>query len=107
MKIPKIMSSPGPSSHEKPAQQELPALYGLPGITHGSGHILHLLSPEGAEAVTSLLSGRQDLRLLNPGMSIPCFLELKDGTFDALARELGIRILTKQEWDERKAELNP
>jgi hypothetical protein len=105
MKIPRITNSPRSSGGKAQTQPDIPVLYGLLGITHGSGHVLHLLSPAGAQAVLDLLSGREGLRHVNPGAAIPCFLELRDGNFDTLVQELGIEILAKDQWDLRKAEL--
>jgi hypothetical protein len=107
MKIPKMESKRRDHGNRAQCGADGPVIYGLPGITHGSGHVLHLLSPAGPEAVLDRLSGREGLRLLNPGAAIPCFLELRDGKFDALVEEMGIEILTKDEWDLRKAELEP
>ena len=105
MKMPNVKSDSRGKPGRSGAPGNLPALYGLPGITHGSGHILHLLSPAGTQAVLDLLAGYDGLRLLNTGAAIPCFLELQDGKFDTLVRDLGVEILTKTQWDRRKAEL--
>jgi hypothetical protein len=107
MKMPRVKSSSRSSADKERTPVDVPVIYGLLGITHGSGHVMHLLSPSGAQAIVDLLSGREGLRHVNPGATIPCFLELRDGTFDTLVQELGIEILGKDQWDLRKAELKP
>jgi len=83
----------------------VPALYGLYGFTHGWARILTVMSPQGASAIVAAVPGNSDVILHSGEGRLPRYQERRTGALERLAATHAIEILTRAEWDARKAEL--
>jgi len=79
-------------------------LYGYYVFTHGWGRVLTVMSPAGAAAVLKTVRGDDDLEVKSGKGRLAQFHEKRAGALDRVAAMHNIRILTKAEWDARKAE---
>ncbi len=80
-------------------------LYGLRGITHGWGRLIHVMSPAGADAVLDHIEPGEAFSVsATPGASVQ-FHQAKGGSIDALVERYGIRELKLTAWERKKAEL--
>ncbi|TFH41041.1 MAG: hypothetical protein E4H01_15550 [Lysobacterales bacterium] len=76
--------------------------YGLFGITHGTAHVLTVMSPQGARAALEHMSRTDDL-IVNAGHGrLTQYLEKRDGALQRLIDTYGIEVLSKTQWDQRK-----
>lgn len=80
-------------------------IYGLRGITHGATKVLTVMSPEGVAAALKQIAAGDDV-ITNAGEGrLTHYLEKRSGALDHLIETYGIVVLSKQEWDRKKAEL--
>ncbi len=80
-------------------------IYGLHGFNHGGAKVLTVMSPQGAPAALRALAGGGDV-ITNAGPGrLTQFLEKRAGALAHLIAAHGIVVLTKPDWDAKKAEL--
>jgi hypothetical protein len=82
-----------------------PELFGLYGFTHGWARILTVMSPQGATAVLQVVPGNDDVTVQSDDGQLTRYQEKREGALSRLVDGHGIVILTKNEWDARKAKL--
>lgn len=82
-----------------------PELFGLYGFTHGWARILTVMSPQGASTVLRVAPGNDDAIVQSDDGQLTRYQERREGALSRLVDAHGIVILTKNEWDARKAEL--
>lgn len=82
-----------------------PELFGLYGFTHGWARILTVMSPQGASAVLKAVPSNDDAIVQSDDGQLTRYREKREGALSRLVDAHGIMILTKTEWDARKAEL--
>ncbi len=80
-------------------------LYGYYVFTHGWGRVLTVMSPAGAAAVLEAVQFGDDVDVKAGEGRLTQFHEKRAGALDRVAEMNNIRIMTKAEWDARKAEL--
>lgn len=81
-------------------------LYGLRGLYHhGWSKVLTVMSPEGATAALAHMSVAANVRIDSCEGRLTKYLEQGKGALDQLVESYGIIVLTKLEWDQKKAEL--
>ena len=80
-------------------------LYGFYGFTHGWARILTVMSPQGASAIVAAVPGNSDVILQSGEGRLPRYQEKRTGALERLAVTHAIAILTRAEWEARKAEL--
>ena len=80
-------------------------IYGLLGITHGTAHVLTVMSPEGARAALEHMPQTDDLIVTAGHGRLTHYLEKRDGALQRLIDAYGIEVLSKPEWDRRKQTL--
>lgn len=80
-------------------------LFGLYGFTHGWARVLTVMSPSGTAAVLHAVPGNEDVAVQSGEGLLTRYHEKHPAALERLAREHGIIILTKSEWDARKAKL--
>ena len=79
-------------------------IYGLLGFTHGWAKVLTVMSPEGSpRALAGIADGDEVTVNAGPGR-LTQFVEKRAGALDRLVAAHGIELLSKAEWDARKAE---
>lgn len=80
-------------------------IYGLRGITHGAAKVLTVMSPAGATAAMRYIATSRDV-ITNAGEGqLTQYLEKRRGALDGLIQANGIIVLSKREWDRKKAAL--
>lgn len=80
-------------------------LYGYYVFTHGWGRVLTVMSPAGAAAVLNSVRVDDGVDVKAGEGRLTQFHEKRTGALDRVAEMNNIRIVTKAEWDARKAEL--
>lgn len=80
-------------------------LYGLYGQTHGWGKILTVMSPAGATAALAAVEAGDDVAVQAGAGRLTYYQERRAGGLERLIAAHGIVVLTKAEWDEKKAQL--
>ena len=83
------------------------AVYGLKGFTHGWARILTVMSAEGASVLASRIEAGAEAEVAAAGGRLTQYIERRKGGLDRLIAENGIVLLSKAEWDAKKAELGP
>ena len=80
-------------------------IYGLLGITHGTAHVLTVMSPEGVRAARDHMTKTDDL-IVNAGDDrLTQYQEKRNGALQRLIEDYGVEVLLKPEWDKRKQAL--
>ncbi len=80
-------------------------IYGLHGFNHGGAKALTVMSPQGASAaLRALATGADVITNAGPGR-LPQYLEKRAGALARLIEAHGITVLSKPDWDAKKAEL--
>ncbi len=80
-------------------------LYGLHGITHGAAKVLTVMSPAGRTRALAYVQGGADLIVhAHPGQ-LTRYQERRNGALARLIAMNRIAVLSKPEWDVKKAEL--
>ncbi len=80
-------------------------IYGLHGFTHGGAKVLTVMSPEGAPAALRAIAAGDDV-ITNAGAGrLTQYLEKRAGALRRLIEAHGIAVLSKPDWDAKKAEL--
>ncbi len=80
-------------------------IYGLHGITHGAAKVLTVMSPEGARRALHAIAVDEDVVVSASPGHLTRYQEKRRGALARLIAENGIAVLTKHEWDAKKAEL--
>ncbi|MDH3379228.1 MAG: hypothetical protein OEQ39_20070 [Gammaproteobacteria bacterium] len=80
-------------------------LYGLRGITHGGAKVLTVMSPSGARAVCERIDFGDDLIATGGDGRLTYYSEQRSGALNHIIEEYGIIVLSKADWDQKKAEL--
>jgi hypothetical protein len=80
-------------------------VYGLYGFTHGWGRVLTVMSPEGAAAVTRHVVAGDDILVSSGDGKLSQYFEKREHALARLVESYRIIVLSKQEWDAKKAEL--
>ena len=80
-------------------------LYGLYGFTHGWGTVLTVMSPAGTSAALRAVPGNPDVIVQAGEGQLTRYRERREGALARLVEEYGISVLSKPEWDARKAAL--
>ena len=80
-------------------------LYGLIGKTHGWGKVLTVMSPAGRTAALAAVEAGDHVIVQGGPDRLTVYQEKRAGGLDRLITENGITLLTKAEWDAKKAEL--
>ena len=80
-------------------------LFGLIGFTHGAARVLTVMSPAGATAAIAAIGRPADVIRYGGKGTLPRYHEQRSGALQRLIEEYGIVLLSKPEWDTRKAEL--
>ena len=81
------------------------AIYGLKGFTHGWARILTVMSAEGASVLASRIEAGAEAEVAAAEGRLIQYIERRKGGLDRLIAENGIVLLSKAEWDAKKAEL--
>ena len=82
-----------------------PELFGLFGFTHGWGRLLTVMSPQGAGATVRTVGDSDGVSLQTAEGKLPQYHERREGALDRLIKKHDIVILSKPEWDRKKAAL--
>ena len=80
-------------------------LYGLIGKTHGWGKVLTVMSPAGRTAALAAVDAGDDVIVQAGADRLTVYQQRRAGGLDRMIRENAIAMLTKAEWDAKKAEL--
>jgi hypothetical protein len=80
-----------------------PEMYGLYGFSHGAARVLTVMSPAGTAVVLRTLPGNADVTVHSGEGLLTRYYEKRLGALERLVKKHGIKILTKAEWDARKA----
>ena len=80
-------------------------LYGLHGFNHGGAKVLTVMSPEGAPAALRALAAGGDVITSAGAGRLTQYLEKRAGALARLIEAHGITVLSKPDWDAKKAEL--
>ncbi len=80
-------------------------IYGLLGFTHGWARVLTVMSPEGATAARAHVAAGDGVQVNAGEGRLTQYLEKRSGALDRLIECHGIVVLSKDQWDARKAEL--
>jgi len=80
-------------------------LYGLIGKTHGWGKVLTVMSPAGRTAALAAVEAGDDVIVQAGADRLTVYQQRRAGGLDRLIVDNGITLLTKAEWDAKKAEL--
>lgn len=81
-------------------------IYGLMGFTHGWASVLTVMSPAGPGAALAAVEAGDDVALLSAGPGrLTRYMEKREGGLDRLVARHGVAVLSKEDWDARKAEL--
>ncbi|MFQ5785052.1 MAG: hypothetical protein ACE5H8_09540 [Alphaproteobacteria bacterium] len=78
-------------------------LYGLYGFTHGWGTLLTVMSPEGGSAARAAIEPGDDVTVVAGEGRLTQFYEKRAGALARLVAANGIVVLSKAEWDIKKA----
>jgi len=79
-------------------------LFGLLGFTHGAAKVLTVMSPRGARAALVAVAANDDVIVeASPGY-LTRYAEKRQGGLRRLVEANGIELLSKADWDARKAE---
>ena len=80
-------------------------IFGLRGFTHGGANVLTVMSADGATAVLDLVVADDDV-VVNAGPGrLTQYIEKRGGALRRLIEDHDIVLLSKDAWDEKKAEL--
>lgn len=81
-------------------------IYGLMGFTHGWARVLTVMSPAGPGAALAAIDACQDAVPMSAGPGrLTRYMEKRAGGLDRLVERHGVAVLSKQDWDTKKAEL--
>ncbi len=80
-------------------------IYGLYGFTHGWAKTLTVMSPAGAAAAHAEVEAGDDVATYAGEGRLTQYLEKREGALERLVAAYAIVVLSKDEWDARKAEL--
>ncbi len=80
-------------------------LYGLYGFTHGWATVLTVMSPSGAAAALRHVEAGDDVTTKAGEGRLTQYSARRDGALEGLIEAHGILVLSKPEWDAKKAEL--
>ena len=81
-------------------------IYGLYGITHGTAHVLTVMSPQGARAALEHLTQTDDLIVTAGPGRLTQYLEKRNGALQRLIDTYNIEVLSKKDWDRQKKSLS-
>lgn len=81
--------------------------YGLSGITHGGARVLTVMSPDGSTAVIDVIDAGHDVHRHGGAGRLIQYHEKRSGALRRLIQTYDIVLLSKSEWDSKKAELGP
>ena len=84
---------------------QTPELFGFFGFTHGWARMLTVMSPAGAAAALRTVPGNGDLIVQSGEGQLTRYREKREGALDRLIEQHGIAVLSRSEWNARKAEL--
>lgn len=87
--------------------QRVTEIYGLKGITHGWAKVLTVMGREGASALAARIETDDDVSLAAAEGRLTQYVERRKGGLDRLIAVNGIVLLSKADWDAKKAELGP
>lgn len=83
-------------------------IYGLKGITHGWARVLTVMSAQGASTLLAQIEAPDDDVSVSAAEGrLTQYLERRKGGLDRLIAANGIVLLSKADWDAKKAELGP
>ena len=82
-------------------------IYGLKGFTHGWARVLTVMGAEGATALRARIETADDVSVATREGRLIQYIERRKGGLDRLIETYGIVLLSKAEWDVKKAELGP
>ena len=82
-------------------------IYGLKGITHGWARVLTVMGREGAAALAARIEADDDVSVSAAEGRLTQYVERRKGGLDRLIAANGIILLSKPDWDSKKAELGP
>ncbi len=80
-------------------------IYGLYGFTHGWARTLTVMSPAGAAAAHAHVDAGDDVATHAGEGRLTQYFEKRAGALERLVAAYAIVVLSKEEWDARKAEL--
>ena len=80
-------------------------LYGLYGFTHGWATVLTVMSPSGAAAALRFVEAGDGVTTKAGEDRLTQYSAKRDGALEGLIEAHGIVVLSKPEWDAKKAEL--
>ncbi len=80
-------------------------VYGLYGITHGWGRVLTVMGPAGAAAITDHIAAGDDVMVSSGDGKLTQYFEKREGALARLVESHQIIVLSKSEWDAKKAEI--
>ncbi len=80
-------------------------IYGLHGFNPGGAKALTVMSPQGAAAALRTLATGNDVITRAGAGRLTYYLEKRAGALARLIEAHGIIVLTKPDWDAKKAEL--
>lgn len=79
-------------------------LFGLLGFSHGAAKVLTVMSPRGVGAVLTAVTAGDDVVVEASLGHLTRYYEKRQGALQRLAAAHGIEILSKPQWDAKKAE---
>ncbi len=80
-------------------------IFGLRGFTHGGANVLTVMSAEGSMAALAIVAADDDI-IVNAGPGrLTQYIEKRGGALKRLIEHHDIVLLSKDDWDEKKAEL--
>jgi hypothetical protein len=80
-------------------------VYGLLGATHGWAKVLTVMSPAGASAAQRRIAAGDDVIVAADEGRLPQYIERRKGALDRLIAAHGIIVLSREEWNAKKAAL--
>ncbi len=80
-------------------------LYGLYGFTHGWATVLTVMSPSGAAAALRHVAAGDEVTTKAEEGRLTQYSAKRDSALEGLIEGHGILVLSKPEWDAKKAEL--
>ncbi len=80
-------------------------IYGLLGFTHGWARVLTVMCSAGTAAARAHVAAGDDVQVNAGEDRLTQYFEKRSGALDRLIESHGIVVLSKDQWDARKADL--
>ena len=80
-------------------------IYGLRGVTHGAAKVLTIMSPHGIAAALEYVRADDSVSVYAAQGRLTQYHEKRSGGLDRMIHAHDIIVLSKEDWDSKKAEL--